>query len=95
MGNLYYGQSRVFDFDDRTLAHLRSVILVKLQRQESFVFTWQDVDLQRSIWLHPTVALEFEISSPRGAELNRGWVELLADSANTPAGLRLIPEPDA
>ena len=95
MGNLRYGHDRVFGFDDRTLAHLRSVILVKLQRQESFVFTWSDRDYQRSIWLHPGVSLEFEIASVEGRELNRYWIEALADLANTPSGLRLIDEPRA
>lgn len=93
MGNLYYAHQQVFGFDDRTLAHLRTVILGKFTMQESLVFTWNDSGQQRSLWLHPSQTLYFEFDSNATSELNREWVEALTTLANSPAGLRLIDEP--
>ena len=47
------------EIDDRTLAHLRIVMMNKLRRSEPFMF---DVDLprggeRRSYWIHPSVPL--------------------------------------
>ena len=60
MGCMHTGPQQVFLFDDRVLAHLRSVIFSKLGLQESFVFTWNDSGAQRSIWMHPAMGLQFE-----------------------------------
>lgn len=95
MGRLRYGSKHVYHFDDRTLAHLRLVITNKLIKQESFVFTWVDDELESSLWLHPTCMLSFEFSTPVNHELNREWLELLMAHANSPTGLKLIAEPDA
>ena len=94
MGKLYYGPQGEFDFDDRALIHLRSVIVAKLLRQESFVFTWADGDLRRSVWMHPSTHLTFEFDSGEEHDINRAWLEVLAELANTPSGLRLVPEPE-
>lgn len=93
MGKLYYGPQSTFEFDDRTLVHLRSVIVAKLIRQESFVFSWSDGEHKRSIWMHPAMHLVFAFDTDTEQEMNRAWLELLAELANTPAGLRLAPEP--
>lgn len=93
MGYLHYGESRSFSFDDRALTHLRTVILGKLNLQESLVFTWLADGRQRSIWLHPTIPLHFEFEDDTTPELNPEWVEQLLSLANSPAGLRLIDEP--
>lgn len=94
MGKFLYGSTDEYSFDDHTLAHLRSVIVAKLVRQESFVFTWQDAQKQHSIWLHPGAHIRFVFDEQKQLKLNRRWVETLAELANTPAGLRLIPEPE-
>lgn len=95
MGKLYYGSQTVFEFDDRTLLHLRSVIVGKLVRQESFVFSWVDDGMQHSVWVHPSMHLVFTFDAETDRELNRAWLETLAELANAPAGLRLVPEPEA
>ena len=95
MGHLHYGISARFAFDDRTLTHLRTVILGKLSLQESMVFTWSDGGTQHSLWLHPAVPLHFEFDAPVTPELNPHWVEQLQAQANSGSGLRLIPEPTA
>lgn len=93
MGILQYGESTSFDFDDRTLTHLRTVILGKLQLHESFTFTWSDHDQQRSIWVHPGALLQFTFERKETPELNPHWVQQLQALANSPTGLRLVEEP--
>lgn len=95
MGSLYYGTSKPFAFDDRTLTHLRTIILGKLNLQESLVFTWSNDDAQNSLWMHPTIPLHFEFDMAVTPELNPLWLEQLLTLANSPGGLRLIPEPVA
>ncbi|RGE23254.1 hypothetical protein [Leucobacter sp. wl10] len=94
MGYLHYGPSQIFRFDDRALAHLRTVIMTKLLQQESLLFTWNDAGIQRSIWLQPSVPLQFEFEAAETPAINRAWLEELTAVANAPAGLRLLPEPD-
>lgn len=95
MGYLRYGENRTFVFEDRPLTHLRTVILAKLQLQESLVFTLLEEGRQHSIWLHPAIPLHFEFDSEVAPELNQEWIEQLLSLANSSTGLRLIPEPPA
>lgn len=92
MGCLHTGPQQVFIFEDRVLAHLRSVILGKFVLQESFVFTWNDSGVQRSIWMHPAMSLQFEFDSTVAHEINRDWLEALVGLANSAGGLKLVPE---
>lgn len=83
------------EIDDRTLAHLRIVIMNKLRRSEPFMF---DIDLprggeRRSYWIHPSVPLQFHFSGSRHPRINRHWVEELMQVASGPAGLSIVPEP--
>ncbi|MDD7927987.1 DUF7882 family protein [Microbacterium thalli] len=83
------------EIDDRTLAHLRIVIMNKLRRSEPFMF---DIDLprggeRRSYWIHPSVPLQFHFSGSRQPRINRYWVEELMQVASGPSGLSLVPEP--
>ena len=95
MGYLNYGARHVFEFDDRTLAHLQPVILAKLSRQESFAFTWTDRGHRRSIWLHPGITLSFQLAAEPSPQLNRAWLHALTKQANGSSGLRIVTEPDA
>lgn len=94
MGQLHYGGLETFEFDDRTLTHIRTVILGKLNLQESLVFTWAGKEQQHSIWLSPSIAIHFEFSKPVTPALNPEWIEQLLQSANSPSGLQLVPEPN-
>lgn len=83
------------EMDDRTLAHLRIVVMNKLRRAESFMF---DVDQprggdRRSFWIHPSVPLQFHFSGSRQPRINRLWVEELMQGASSPNGLTITPEP--
>ena len=92
----YEGQTHV-DLDDRALAHLQMVVANKLRRGEPFYFTWKDDPSighgRTSVWVHPGCNMVFTYHGGRRPPLNRVWIEALSQLANTPAGLRLIPEP--
>ncbi|MBO1902412.1 hypothetical protein J4H92_10680 [Leucobacter weissii] len=94
MGSLYYGEGARFTFDDRLLTHLRTVILGKLNLQESLVFTWSGDGRQHSIWLHPAVSLRFEFDDEATPEINHAWIERLLALANSGSGLRIVEEPE-
>lgn len=98
MGKFIYGTPAIaVDFDDRVLAHLKVVILSKVRRGESFTFSWEYTAAtgsgHSSIWIHPTIPLQFDFLGSREPSLNRAWVEELVKLSNTPSGLRVIPEP--
>lgn len=93
MAQFIYGDSRGAQFDERMLAHLQVVMLNKLRRCESFSFSWEEPRGFVSIWVHPSVALQFVYSGNRAPSLNRAWLELLAEAANSTSGLHPLPEP--
>jgi hypothetical protein len=96
MGTLHYGAPSVgFPLDDRVLAHLELVITAKLRRQESLSFAVVDDETERrqSVWISPVTSLRFEYDAPM-PEINRLWLQELVDTANSPGGLRVVPEPD-
>jgi len=99
MGKFIYAGDFTVDFDDRLLAHLQIVIASKLRRGESFNFSWRDDpdmgDGRTILWLHPSVPLIYKFFGSRPPVINRAWIEALSQSANTPAGLRIVPEPEA
>jgi hypothetical protein len=97
MGRFIYDTiNNSVDIEDRTLAHLRIVIMNKLRRSESFMFTI-DMDSEgisrRSFWVHPSVPLQFAFHGSREPRLNRAWIDALMTSASSPNGLFVVPEP--
>lgn len=99
MGRLLYGpQQRDIEIDDRTLAHLKIVILSKLRRGESFAFSWENDaghgSGRHTIWLNPTIPLEFQFLGNRQPSLNRAWLSALTTAVER-GDLHLVPEPDA
>ena len=97
MGTLSYDTNFKADFDDRVLAHLQIVIGAKLRRGESFHFSWKNEQSaghgRTTVWLHPTVPLVYSYLGSRTPTINRQWVEALMTSANSVAGLQIVPEP--
>ncbi len=98
MGTLTYDSKLTVAIDDRILAHLQVVIWGKLRRGEQFSFTWTDPDRsgmgRTSVWLSPNISLAFEYFGGRQPRLNPAWLEALAKSANSPAGLSIVDEPE-
>jgi hypothetical protein len=97
VGQLIYDTSTRTTVDDRALAHLQIVMLSKLRRKESFAFSWKypasEGDGRSTVWIAPDLPLHFRFSGSRPPAINPAWIEVLMDSANTAAGLHLIPEP--
>lgn len=97
MGTLTYDVVSKVDFEDRALAHLQIVIATKLRRGESFNFSWakdaSDGSGRVTIWMHPAIPLVYEFHGSKPPTINRRWIELLMQEANTTLGLRLVPEP--
>jgi hypothetical protein len=96
LGTLYYGDARhPIAIDDRSLAHVKVVIINKLRRNESFSFSWAHADRngRSTIWLSPSISLHFEFEGGRAPALNRQWLEELAQVASSTAGLVLSDEP--
>ncbi len=98
MGRFIYDtNANSVDIEDRTLAHLRIVVMNKLRRGEPFMF---DVEMgdgsgRRSFWVHPSVPLQFHFYGSRHPAINRAWVEDLMAAASGPSGLVIVPEPPA
>lgn len=96
MGTLHYGSPSVdLPIDDRTLAHLELVIIAKLRRQESLslAITDDETGRRQAFWLSPSTTVRFAYDAPM-PEINRLWLQELVDAANSPGGLRILPEPD-
>jgi len=97
MGRFIYDTvSNAVDIDDRTLAHLRIVVMNKLRRSESFMFDVEvgDGSGRRSFWMHPSVPIQFHFYGSRQPRINRVWVEDLMLAASGPNGLAITPEPN-
>jgi hypothetical protein len=96
MGRFIYDtMANSVDIDDRTLAHLRIVVMNKLRRAEPFMF---DVEMgdgsgRRSFWMHSSVPMQFHFFGSRQPHINRAWVEALMHAASGPHGLTIVPEP--
>ena len=79
------------------VSQLKIVILAKVRRGESFSFSWEYTAAagsgHSSIWIHPTISLQFNFQGSKEPLLNRAWVEELVRISSTPAGLRVTPEP--
>lgn len=99
MGYLNYGGTHEYEFDDRTLAHLKTAMTMKLRRQESFLVSWT-TPVERgggrvSIWLSPGIPLAFRFSGSRNPVLNKTWIAVMHELSNTPRGLIVISEQEA
>ncbi len=97
MGTLIYDGTDSFSFDDRVLAHLQAVIATKLRRREGFLLIWADrtsseIGTLRSIWLDPSISVQFVFTGSELPELNREWMTILTERANSNSGLMLEDE---
>ena len=96
---MYGRPAESIEIEDRTLAHVKIVILAKLRRNESFAFSFEhDVSEgsgRSTIWLHPSIPVQFKFLGSRQPAINRAWLDALVITANSVDGLRLIEEPAA
>ena len=92
MGTLHYGATgEAIEMPDRILAHLKVLVTTKLRRNESFSLSWDrfiDGAVERSsIWLHCSIPLQFKTDAEAAKQLDRGYLQQLADQANSSAGV--------
>ena len=94
---LYADDPHGIEIDDRTLAHLKVVILGRLRRQECFTLSWiraaSTGSGRETIWLAPGIPLRFRLDDADGRPLNREWLNQLSATADR-GDLRIIPEPE-
>jgi hypothetical protein len=97
MGTFIYEGGVKIELEDRVLSHLQLVIGAKLRRSEAFYFTWsEDAATGRSrtsVWLHQGSSLVYRYYGSRTPSINLAWIDALALTANSAAGLRIVPEP--
>jgi hypothetical protein len=98
VGTLYYGAGHGgsppgFVVDDALLVHLRQVIVVKLQRHESFVVTVPAFEhgheVREALWMHPAVPLRFDVDEVDGLALDHDRLAAMMVQANTVGGIVL------
>ncbi|WP_323986771.1 DUF7882 family protein [Microbacterium plantarum] len=94
MGRLMYGGVEPFEVEERSLAHLRLVIMNKLRRNESFLLHLPHGGGVRSLWIDASMPLTLSFAGSRPATINRDWIEALMESANSSYGLQIVREPD-
>jgi hypothetical protein len=98
MGRFVYESNVHADFDDRLLLHLQTVIAIKLRRGEAFAFTWRSApstnEGRTTVWLNASSTLTFRYFGSRQPSLNKRWLEALMYTANSPAGLHVVHEPE-
>lgn len=99
MGYLVYGATNEFEIDDRTLAHLKVTVSMKLRRQESFFISWvnpvEKGSGRISLWVSPSIPLIFRFSGSKSPEMNTTWLEVLNELSHTPRGVVLTSEAEA
>ena len=99
MGYLVYGSAAEYEFDDRTLAHLKVAINMKLRRQECFFLSWSNPaekgSGRMSLWISPGIPLIFRFAGSKAPELNQVWLRVLNELSHTPRGLLVISEREA
>lgn len=98
MGFLHYGQSDfTISIEDRTLAHVKVVILTLLRNGQSVAFTFahpmSDGAGRETIWITPTSELRFQFLGSRPPRLNGAWVEDMLRVATSQSGLHVTAEP--
>ena len=99
MGHLVYGHGAEYEVEDRALAHLKIALVAKLRLQESFLVNWSIPAAQGSgrvsLWIAPSIPLEFRFSGSKPPELNRVWLDALSRSSHGVRGMVLMNEDEA
>ncbi|RFA12975.1 hypothetical protein B7R21_09000 [Subtercola boreus] len=98
MGALTYGGGNsAISFDDRSLLHLQIVITSKLRHGEGFLVSWMDSpgvgSGRSSIWVSTASTLLYRFHGTQTHSVNRTWIRVLMDSANSANGLVFTSEP--
>lgn len=96
MGTLIYGNGREFEFDDRTLSHVKIALVTKLRRHESFLLNWE-IPIEQgggrmSLWISREIPLAFAFNGSRPPALNERWMEALLHTSQRTGGMVVMSE---
>jgi hypothetical protein len=96
MGHFVYGANAKYEFSDRTLAHVKVAAGLKLRRQESFYLSWVKPASEGSgrvtVWLSPSIPVQFQFTTQHPEDLNRVWLKALAMTAMSDRGMVVLEE---
>jgi len=99
MGQLIYGSSDVYEFDDRVLAHVQVVVGRKLRRHETFYLSWvkpvESGSGRVTVWISPHIPLQFHFVGGRPPRLNDTWLREMLATSHGDRGLVVTREPDS
>lgn len=99
MGKLLYANGQEYEFDDRTLSHVKIALVTKLRRHESFLLNWQIPPEQgggrMSIWVSREIPMVFVFAGSRPPVLNERWMEALLHSSQRTGGMVVMTEEEA
>lgn len=97
MGRFIYDSTLNVTLPDDLLAHLQAVVGAKFRLQQSFYLSWSfpahTGESRTTVWLAPSIPVQFIYRNARIPALDRDRVTELLAQANTPGGLALIVEP--
>jgi hypothetical protein len=87
------------EFDDRVLAHIQIVIMLRFRSGEALTLSWMDSQKvgggRSSMWMSPTFPAYFKYLGSRPPAIDTDWLRRLTDSANTSIGLVVTDESGA
>ncbi|WP_431218364.1 hypothetical protein [Leifsonia xyli] len=97
MARLIYGfAAQEYEFDERTLSHVKIAVVTKLRRHESFLLNWQvPAELgggRISLWISRDIPMAFVFADARPPRLNERWLEALLESSQRTGGMMILPE---
>ncbi|ROR80001.1 hypothetical protein SAMN06295974_1895 [Plantibacter flavus] len=86
IGTLIYGNNiDRKQIIDHQLVHLKTIVLMKLRRNEPFALTVHDgerMDTRSTFWIHPAVSLCFVFDTCERVDMDRQVLESLMRQAN-------------
>lgn len=93
MGHLTYGNtSTPIEIGDEMMAHLRTVIVTKLRRNESFPLTIEaSSGVAETLWIHASIPLRFVMHDDDHV-LDRALLVSMMNAANSARGLDLTSD---
>lgn len=91
MGQLTYGNTTTpFQVDDELMAHLRTVMVTKLRRNESFPLTLTtEAGQAETLWIHASIPMRFVTECEEEEPLDRSILVAMMNAANSARGLDL------
>ena len=100
MGRFIYGfAAQEFEFDDRTLSHVKIAIVTKLRRHESFLLNWEipaeSGGGRISLWISREIPMAFLFDGSRPPKLDEQWMEVLLRSSQRTGGMVVVSEEEA